>query len=311
MNYAELSAAIQAYTENTETNFVAEIPVFVMQAEQRIYNSVQFPSIRKNVTGVMSSGNKYLACPSDFLAVYSMAVITDVTGSDLNTGTYEYLLNKDVNFLRQAYPTPNDTGVPKYYALFGPQSTNADELSFIVGPTPDANYNVELHYYFYPESIVQSPVATLGAITGGSSYTNGTYLNVSLTGGSGSGAVANIVVSGGAVTSVTLTQGGTGYIVGNTLSATASTIGGTGSSFSIPVATVTNSDGRTWLGDNFDTVLLYGSLVEAYTYMKGEADMMGLYNGKYQEALALAKRLGDGMERQDAYRSGQFRQKVT
>ena len=117
--------------------------------------------------------------------------------------------------------------------------------------------------------------------------------------------------TGGAVTSVTLTQGGTGYIVGNSLSAAASTIGGTGSSFSIPVATVTNSDGRTWLGDNFDTVLLYGSLVEAYTYMKGEADMMGLYNGKYQEALALAKRLGDGMERQDAYRSGQFRQKVT
>jgi hypothetical protein len=311
MNYAELSAAIQAYTENTETNFVAEIPVFVMQAEQRIYNSVQFPSIRKNVTGVMSNGNKYLACPSDFLAVYSMAVITDVTGSDLNTGTYEYLLNKDVNFLRQAYPTPNDTGVPKYYALFGPQSTNADELSFIVGPTPDANYNVELHYYFYPESIVQSPVATLGAITGGSAYTSGTYLNVSLTGGSGSGAVANIVVSAGTVTSVTLTQGGTGYIVGNSLSAAASTIGGTGSSFSIPVATVTNSDGRTWLGDNFDTVLLYGSLVEAYTYMKGEADMMGLYNGKYQEVLALAKRLGDGMERQDAYRSGQFRQKVT
>ena len=227
MNYTELSNAIQAYTENTESNFVAEIPVFVTQAEQRIYNSVQFPSIRKNVTGVMSSGNKYLACPSDFLAVYSMAVITDVTGSDLNTGTYEYLLNKDVNFIRQAYPTPNDTGVPKYYALFGPQSTNADELSFIMGPTPDANYNVELHYYFYPESITVA------------------------------------------------------------------------------------ADGRTWLGDNFDTVLLYGSLVEAYTYMKGEADMMGLYNGKYQEALALAKRLGDGMERQDAYRSGQFRQKVT
>jgi hypothetical protein len=227
MNYAELSAAIQAYTENTETNFVAEIPVFVTQAEQRIYNSVQFPSIRKNVTGVMSNGNKYLACPADFLAVYSMAVITDVTGSDLNTGTYEYLLNKDVNFIRQAYPVPNDIGVPKYYALFGPQSTNADELSFIVGPTPDANYNVELHYYFYPESITVA------------------------------------------------------------------------------------ADGRTWLGDNFDTVLLYGSLVEAYTYMKGEADMMGLYNGKYQEALALAKRLGDGMERQDAYRSGQFRQKVT
>lgn len=225
MNYAALSANIQAYTENTESNFVAEIPVFVQQAEQRIYNTVQFPSIRKNVTGVMSTGNKYLACPNDFLAVYSIAVITDVTGSNLNTGTYEYLLNKDVNYIRQAYPVPNDTGVPKYYALFGPQSANAAELSFIIGPTPDANYNVELHYYYYPESIVTA--------------------------------------------------------------------------------------GTTWLGDNFDSVLLYGSLVEAYTYMKGEADIMAFYNTKYQEALALAKRLGDGMERQDAYRSGQYRQKVT
>jgi hypothetical protein len=225
MNYAALSANIQAYTENTESNFVAEIPVFVQQAEQRIYNTVQFPSIRKNVTGVMSTGNKYLACPTDFLAVYSMAVIADVVGGNLNTGTYEYLLNKDVNYIRQAYPVPNDTGEPKYYALFGPQSTNAAELSFIIGPTPDQNYNVELHYYYYPESIVTA--------------------------------------------------------------------------------------GTTWLGDNFDSVLLYGSLVEAYTYMKGEADIMSFYNTKYQEALALAKRLGDGMERQDAYRSGQYRQKVT
>jgi hypothetical protein len=218
MNYAALSANIQAYTENTEANFVAEIPVFVQQAEQRIYNNVQFPSIRKNVTGVMSVNNKYLACPNDFLAVYSMAVIDA-------TGAYEYLLNKDVNFIRQAYPVPTDTGLPRYYALFGPQSTNAAELSFILGPTPDANYTAELHYYYYPESIVTA--------------------------------------------------------------------------------------GTTWLGDNFDSVLLYGSLVEAYTYMKGETDMMQLYNQKYMEALALAKRLGDGMERQDAYRSGQFRQKVT
>jgi len=218
MNYAALSANIQAYTENTEANFVAEIPVFVQQAEQRIYNNVQFPSIRKNVTGVMSVNNKYLACPNDFLAVYSMAVVDA-------TGAYEYLLNKDVNFIRQAYPVPTDTGLPRYYALFGPQSTNAAELSFILGPTPDANYTAELHYYYYPESIVTA--------------------------------------------------------------------------------------GTTWLGDNFDSVLLYGSLVEAYTYMKGETDMMQLYNQKYMEALALAKRLGDGMERQDAYRSGQFRQKVT
>jgi len=227
MNYTQLSDAIQAYTENTEADFVANIPVFVTQAEQRIYNSVQFPSIRKNVYGQVTANNKYLQCPTDFLAVYSLAIVTDVTGGDMNTGTYEYLLNKDVNFIRQAYPTPDDTGVPRHYALFGPRSDNADELTFILGPTPDSAYYTELHYYFYPESITVA------------------------------------------------------------------------------------ADGRTWLGDNFDSVLLYASLVEAYTYMKGEADMMQLYNQKFMEALALAKRLGDGMERQDAYRSGQFRQKVT
>jgi len=223
MNYTQLSAAIQAYTENTEADFVANIPVFVTQSEQRIYNSVQFPSIRKNMTSTIAINTKYLDCPDDFLAVYSMAVI------DAN-GEYEYLLNKDVNFIRQAYPQPTDKGTPKYYALFGPTvltSVIYDELSFIIGPTADANYGVELHYYYYPESITVA------------------------------------------------------------------------------------ADGRTWLGDNFDTVLLYASLVEAYTYMKGEADMMQLYNGKFMEALALAKRLGDGMERQDAYRSGQFRQRVT
>ena len=218
MNYTQLSANIQAYTENTEANFVAEIPVFVQQAEQRIYNNVQFPSIRKNVTGATSANNKYLGCPNDFLAVYSMAVIDA-------DGVYEYLLNKDVNFIRQAYPQPTDTAIPKYYALFGSQTNDVNELTFILGPTPNATYSVELHYYYYPQSIVTA--------------------------------------------------------------------------------------GTSWLGDNFDSVLLYGSLVEAYTYMKGEADMMALYNQKYMEALALAKRLGDGMERQDAYRSGQFRQAVT
>jgi hypothetical protein len=304
MNYTELSNAIQAYTENTEADFVASIPVFVEQAEQRIYNSVQFPSIRRNVTGSMTTNNKYLQCPTDFLAVYSLAVIKA-------DGTYEYLLNKDVNFIRQAYPLPTDTDTPKYYALFGPRSDNAAELTFILGPTPDASYSTELHYYFYPESIVQSPVATLGVITGGSAYTAGTYFDVPLTGGSGSGALATITVSGGAVTAVTITNGGLQYGVANSLSAAATNIGGTGSGFSVLVASVTNSGGTSWLGDNFDTVLLYGSLVEAYTYMKGEQDMMALYNGKYQEALALAKRLGDGMERQDAYRSGQYRQAVT
>jgi hypothetical protein len=162
------------------------------------------------------------------LSVYSLALVTGVVGGNLDTGTFEYLLNKDVNFIRQAYPAPNDTGVPKYYALFGPtiiSSAITNELSLILGPTPDATYYVELHYYYYPESITT-------ALT-------------------------------------------------------------------------------TWLGDNFDSVLLYGSLVEAATFMKSEADMVSLYNQKYMEALALAKRLGDGMERQDAYRSGQFRQAVT
>jgi hypothetical protein len=307
MNYTELSNAIQAYTENTEASFIAEIPVFVQQAEQRIYNTVQFPSLRKNVTGATTANNKYLACPSDFLASYSMAVVDGT----LATGTYEYLLNKDVNYIRQAYPQANDTGIPKYYALFGAQTNDDNELSFILGPTPDAVYPVELHYYYYPSSIVQGIVTSVGAITGGSGYTTGTYFNVPLTGGSGSGALATITVAGGAVTAVTITNGGIFYVVGNTLSAAAANIGGTGTSFSVPVSAVSNANGTSWLGDNFDSVLLYGSLVEAYTYMKGEADIMAFYNTKYQEALGLAKRLGDGMERQDAYRSGQYRQKVT
>lgn len=214
MNYSELVAAVEAYTQNYETDFIANIPVFVQQAEQRVYNSVQFPSLRKSVTGSMTSGNKYLACPDDFLAPYSIAVID-------GDGAFNYLLNKDVNFIREAYPTPTSTGVPKYYALFGPRTSEPTELTFILGPTPDDAYTTELHYYFYPETIVTA--------------------------------------------------------------------------------------GTTWLGDNFDTVLLYGTLIEAYTFMKGEVDLLQLYDAKYKEALSLAKRLGDGMDRQDAYRSGQLR----
>lgn len=221
MNYTELSAAIQDYAENPFTPEL--IATFVQQAEQRIFNTIQFPSLRKNVTGQTTASNKYLASPSDFLSVYSMAVVDA-------TGRYEYLLNKDVNFIRQAYPNPNSLGIPKYYALFGPTTTNSappvitNELSFILGPTPDVAYTVELHYFYFPTSI----------------------------------SVA----------------------------------------------------GTSWLGDNFDPVLLYGALVEAITYMKGEADQITLYTTKYNEALAMAKRLGDGLERQDAYRSGQYRQAV-
>jgi hypothetical protein len=228
MNYTTLYNTIQTYTENqfpdvylasgSTVSATTQINMFITQAEQRIYNSVQFPALRRNVTGSTSTNNKYLACPADFLATYSMAVVAA-------DGSYEYLLNKDVNFIRQAYPQPTDLAIPKYYALFGPSYSNSTELSFILGPIPDAAYTMELHYFFYPESITTSNTS--------------------------------------------------------------------------------------WLGDNFDSVLLYGSLVEAYTFMKGEPDLISLYDTKFKEALALAKRLGDGMERQDAYRSGQFRQAVT
>ena len=222
MNYAALVTAISTYTENTFPT--TAMNTFITQAEQRIYNTIQFPSLRKNVTGTIGSSNKYLSCPDDFLATYSLAVYP------AGGGDYTFLLNKDVNFIREAYPSATSTGTPKYYALFGPTTSGTPpvpttELSFIVGPTPDTNYGAELHYFYYPESIT-----------------------------------------------------------------TANT---------------------TWLGDNFDSVLLYGSLVEAYTYMKGEQDIIGLYNDKFKDAIILAKRLGDGMERQDAYRSGQYRQQVT
>ena len=228
MNYTQLTDAICDYTQNFDQDFINNIPVFVQQAEERIFNTVQFPSLRKNQFSLITANNKYVSLPNDFLAVFSLALVTGVIGANLDTGTYEYLLNKDANFIRQAYPTPNSTGAPKYYALFGPTILNSaitTELSLILGPTPDAGYYVELHYFYYPESIVTA--------------------------------------------------------------------------------------GTTWLGDNYDPVLLYGSLVEAITFMKGEADMVALYNGKYTEALAQAKRLGDGLERQDAYRSGQYRQAVT
>jgi hypothetical protein len=219
MNYSALVAAIEAYAENYDTGtggFVENIPVFVQQAEQRIYNTVQLPSLRKNVTGVLTVSNKYLSAPTDYLATYSLAVIENPGTA---TETYTYLLNKDVNFIREAYPTPADTGLPAYYALFGPQYSYPNELSFILGPTPNDNYTVELHYFYYPQSIVTA--------------------------------------------------------------------------------------GTTWLGDNFDTVLLYGSLLEAAAYMKSDADVITYYKDRYTEALALLARLGNGLERGDAYRDGQ------
>jgi hypothetical protein len=302
MNYGELVSTIQDYTENTFSS--TDVNTFIEQAELRIYNEIQFPSLRKNVTGAVTASNPYLSAPNDYLSTYSMAVID-------SSGGYNYLLNKDVNYIREAYPYPAATGQPKCYAIFGPQYSNPNELSFLVGPTPDTAYTVELHYFFYPPSIIQGQISSLynTTFTAGSGYVSGTYYNVALTGGTGSGATAQIVVSSGAVSSVTLGAFGSGYAVNDVLSVTS--LGGTGSGFAVTVNTINNSTGRTWLGDNFDTTLLYGALVEAYTFMKGEPDLLAQYTKQYMEALAQAKRLGDGLERQDAYRSGQYRQRVT
>jgi hypothetical protein len=237
MTYNELFIAVKNYLQNdfpantwtdvagtgvTTSGGTEQIDLFIAQAEERIYNTVQIPALRKNVTGLTTSGNKYLSCPADFLSVFSIAVID-------GNGNFEYLLNKDVNFIRAAYPNPSSTGLPQYYALFGPTVASgvvSDELSFILGPTPDDDYDVELHYFYYPESITVA------------------------------------------------------------------------------------ADGRTWLGDNYSPVLLYGALVEAYTFLKGEVDLIAQYDKKYQEALGQLNRLGTGLERGDAYRDGQAKIKV-
>jgi hypothetical protein len=240
MNYTELFDTIKSYVENdfpdisftsstgvangTTVTSVEQINTFIRQAEQRIYNSVQVPVMKKNSTGAFTANNEYLNLPHDFLAVYSLAVYTTPGLGD--DSPQEFLLNKDVNFLRSAYPSPTETGVPKYYALFGPNSgfnipQPYTELTLMVAPTPSQNYIVELHYFHYPPSIVDA--------------------------------------------------------------------------------------GRSWIGENFDSVLLYGSLLEAYTYMKGESDLLAVYKQRYDEAITLYKQLGEGRERQDAYRSGQIR----
>lgn len=312
MNYYELQSAIQDYTENqfpptyladgSVVSAAQQINRFIEQAELRIYNTVQLTALRKNVTGQVTPATPYLGCPDDFLSSFSLAAIDPVTGE------YEYLLNKDVNFIRAAYPSPTDSGKPRYYALFGPRYGNKNELSFILGPTPDVIYNMELHYYYYPVSIVQAVIGSLGAITNpGSGYTNGVYNNLPAIGGSGEGALLNVTVANNIVTSATISYGGSGYTTGDSLTAT---IGTVGSGFAVTVSSINNPTGTSWLGDNFDTVLLYGSLVEAYTYMKGEADIMTLYNQKYTEALQELNRLGTGLDRGDAYRDGQAKIKV-
>jgi len=205
MNYTELKTNIEDICENSFTD--DQLAMFTQQAEQKIYNSVQIPALRKNVTGTLTAANKYLSTPSDFLWSYSLAVVDA-------SGVYHFLLNKDVNFMREAYPKPTDTGLPKHYAYF-------DDNTFIVGPTPDAGYTSELHYGYYPQSIVTA--------------------------------------------------------------------------------------GTTWLGEEFDSALLNGALIEAIRFMKGEPDIVAMYEKMYLQSITLLKSLGDGKLREDAYRSGQFR----
>jgi hypothetical protein len=304
MNYSQLITAVQDYVQQTFTG--TQLATFVQQAEQRIYNIAQPANLRKNMTGVLSSGNKYLSTPTDFLSVYSLALIKA-------DGEYVYLLNKDVNFIREVYPNPATTGQPKYYALFGPTVASGiitTELSIILGPTPNDSYNVELHYNYYPDSIVPGYITALGAITAGSGYINGVYEGVPLTGGNGSEATATITVAGGKVTSVVIENPGVNYRAGNSLSASGIYIGGSGTGFAVAVSTVNNISGTSWLGDNFDTVLLYGTIVEAYTYLKGEPDLLALYDGKYKEALSQYKEMADGKQRGDRYRDGQVKYPV-
>lgn len=239
MNYTELFNTIKSYCENdfAASSFTAadgtstvvipsteQVDTFIKQAEQRIYNASTPPIVKHNVYGRLDQGDKYLNLPEDFLSVYSLAVLTDTAAGE--DSPQEYLLNKDVSFIRQSYPVPTETGVPRYYALFGPNAgpnvpTPNKTYTIIVGPTPDDSYQVELHYFRYPESIVTA--------------------------------------------------------------------------------------GSSWLGDNFDTVLLYGALMEAIVFMKGEQDVVTYYKARYDEALMLYKQLTDGKERQDSYRSGQPR----
>ena len=213
MTYDELVVAVQNYTENTFPTDVMN--TMIQQAEQRIYNAIQLANLRRNMTSTLIANNKYLPPPANFISVYSFAVIDPVTGE------YTYLLNKDVNFIREAYPSPTDTGTPKHYAIFGPQTANSSTLTLIVGPTPDLPYSIELHYFAYPESIVTA--------------------------------------------------------------------------------------GNTWLGDHFDVALLNGTLYEAITYMKGEPDLVQLYDKRFMDALLLLKNMADGKQRGDAYRDGQNR----
>jgi len=304
VNYPELVTAVQDFLETTFTT--TDINMMIRQAEQRIFNTVQLASLRKNVTGVCTANNKYLQCPDDFLSVYSMAVYPP------NGGDYLYLLNKDVNFIRESYPDPTSTSKPRHYAIFGPSSVTPTELVFILGPTPDLAYNVELHYYYYPVSIVQRAIASVEITNPGYYYVNGLYMDIPLTnvvsdaGISGEAARATITVTNNEISNVVITNPGCYYAVNALLTADNATLGG-GTDFELRVLTVNNAQGTSWLGDNFDSVLLNATIYECSMFLKQEQDSVALAKDRYVQSIALLKNLGDGKQRMDAYRDGQIR----
>lgn len=306
MNYAQLYVAIQSYVQNYGDDFNSNIPTFVREAERRIYNSVQLAYLRKSAIGTLPLGDQYLTTPEDFLSTYSLSLIRP-------DGSYEFLLDKDVNFLRSGYPDPTELGEPKYYALFGPvvaSGSLTNGLAYMFAPSADRTYQLEVNYYYYPASIVAGVIVNSVIGSGGTNYTNGTYYDVALTGGSGASATATVTVTNGSVTGVSLENGGSLYLVGDVLGQNDVRLGG-GTGFTLGVVTTNNSTGTSWLGDNYEQVLLYACLVEAYGFMKGEGDMLAYYQQKYDEGIKQLKRLGDGLERGDAYRDGQYKVKVT
>ena len=272
-------------------------------AEQKIYNSVQLPVMRQTATLTLTPNVEILNAPLDFQNAFSLAIVDA-------TGAYNYLLNKDVNFIREAYPIPTDTGLPKYYAVNGPQTLLPQETAFILGPTPSAALSAKLNYSAYPTSIVSGVITgrSLGIV--GTGYVDGTYYDVPLTQGAGNGATAIVVIFGGVPASISIQSGGVGYSIYESLTILPANVGGTGLQMTANVTSVANPVGTSWLGENFDSALFNATMVEAIRFMKGEADMVTLYADAFKQSLALLKNLSDGKLRQDAYRSGQVRTQV-
>tara|TARA_R100001129_G_scaffold114972_1_gene79433 strand:- start:856 stop:1710 length:855 start_codon:yes stop_codon:yes gene_type:complete len=273
--YTQLKTAVKNYTDNQEAVFVSHLDRFILTAEERIFKSVDFEFFRKNVSGSMTSGNEFLAVPDDYLASFSLSLT--------NSSSKEFLLQKDVNFIQEYNPNPATTGVPKYYAIY-------DINNFILSPTPNANFDVELHYYYRPISLTKSKVTlTVNNVTG--TFSSGE----TITGGtSGESTTINSLTS---ATELVITLPTGDFTVGETVT------GGTSGATGIVVSTSADTT-LTWLSENAPNALLYGSIIEAYVFMKGEPDIMSMYNERFVESLVRLKDLGEARENDDANRQG-------